>query len=254
MRTLSRRDFTRLLAISGPATVLGRPGTAAAKAVAPAAPLPPTPAAPDERFWAEVRAQFLLPDGMAFLNAANLCPTSRPVVESLERWTRLLEADPSPVTREQLPDAREVTRTLMAEFLGVSAEEIVLTRNTSEGNNLVSSGLALGPGDEVVVFQDNHPSALRAWQVKAERFGFRVIELPQPSPHPGPDYFVDAFTRALTAGTRVLAFSHVTNTAGDLLPAAELCRVAREHGVLTLVDGAQTFGVLAVRPAGLFGR
>jgi len=246
MPTLSRRAFARLLALSGPATLLGRPQSARAE---PPHPLPPTPALPDERFWADVRAQFLFPDRMAFMNAANLCPTPRPVVESLERWTRLLEADPSPVTRGRLPDAREETRALMAAFLGVSPEDVVLTRNTSEGNNLVSSGLALGPGDEVVVFEDNHPSALRAWEVKAERYGYTVVVVPQVNPHPGPDHYVDAFTRALTPRTRVLAFSHVTNTAGDLLPAAELCRVARDRGVLTLVDGAQTFGVLAVRPA-----
>ncbi len=245
MPRLSRRDFARLLALSGPATLLGRAPAARAQP----APLPPMPDAPDERYWADVRAQFLLPERMAFMNAANLCPTPRPVIESLERWTRLLESDPSPVTRAKLPDAREATRALVAVFLGVAPEEIVLTRNTSEGNNLVSSGLALGPQDEVVVFADNHPSALRAWHVKAERFGYRVVVVPQVNPHPGPEHYVEAFTRALSPRTRVLAFSHVTNTAGDLLPAAELCRVARERGVLTLVDGAQTFGVLAVRPA-----
>jgi selenocysteine lyase/cysteine desulfurase len=246
MPALTRRAFARLLAVSGPVTLLGGPRLAEA---APARRLPPTPAAPDEQFWADVRRQFLLPDRMAFMNAANLCPAPRPVVESLERWTRMLESDPSPVTRGRLPDAREETRTAVAEFLGVTPEEVVLTRNTSEGNNLVSTGLALGPDDEVVVFADNHPSALRAWQVKAERYGYRVVIVPQANPHPGPDHYVEAFTRAFTPRTRVLAFSHVTNTTGDLLPAADLCRAARARGVLTLVDGAQTFGVLAARPA-----
>jgi selenocysteine lyase/cysteine desulfurase len=140
---------------------------------------------------------------------------------------------------------------LVAEFLGVTPEEIVLTRNTSEANNLVSSGLTLGPDDEVVTFADNHPSALRAWQLKAERAGFRVTVVPQVNPHPGPDHYLAAFDRAITPRTRVLAFSHVTNTVGDLLPAARLCALARERGVLSLVDGAQSFGVLAVRPAEL---
>ena len=119
MPTLSRRDFARLLALSGPATLLGRPAVARAE---PTPRLQAAPAAPDERFWAQVRAQYLLPDRMAFMNAANLCPTPRPVVESLERWTRMLESDPSPVTRGRLPDAREETRTLVAEFLGVTPE------------------------------------------------------------------------------------------------------------------------------------
>jgi selenocysteine lyase/cysteine desulfurase len=243
MPTLSRRRFAEFLAVATPATLLARSATA----------LPPyrRTAFPDDPFWSAVREQFLFPADLTPLNAANLCPAPRPVVESLERWTRALESDPSPGTRAKLPDAREQSRTALAAFLGVTPEEIVITRNTSEANNLVSSGLALGPDDEVVCFADNHPSALRAWQVKAERFGYRVSVLPQPTPHPGAEYYLDAARRALTPRTRVLAFSHVTNTTGDLLPAAELCALARERGTLSLVDGAQTFGVLDVRPAEL---
>jgi selenocysteine lyase/cysteine desulfurase len=245
MTDITRRDFTRI---------------AAAGAVLPGISSLSLPGADrhrqpqsgvDEPYWSDVRRQFLFPETLAPMNAANLCPASRPVVESLERWSRTLDTDPSPTTREKLPVAREESRRLVAEFLGVTPEEIVLTRNTSESNNLVSSGLTLGSGDEVVTFADNHPSALRAWQRKAERSGFTVTVVPQVNPHPGPDHYLDAFSRVLTARTRLLAFSHVSNTVGDLLPAAPLCALARERGVLTLVDGAQSFGVLNVRPAEL---
>jgi len=239
MPTVSRRDFTRLLVLSTPAAALSARAAEAAQR--------PRRAAVDS--WAEVRAQFLFPADLAPMNAANLCPAPRPVVEAQERWSRALDADPTPNTRDKLPVAREESRRLVADFLRVTPEEIVLTRNTSEANNLVSSGVTLGPGDEVVTFADNHPSALRAWQLKAERFGFAVTVVPQVNPHPGADHYLEAFGRALTARTRVLAFSHVTNTAGDVLPAAELCAMARERGVLTLVDGAQSLGVLNVRPA-----
>jgi selenocysteine lyase/cysteine desulfurase len=73
-----------------------------------------------------------------------------------------------------------------------------------------------------------------------------VTELPNPSPHPGADYYVDAVTKAVTARTKVLAFTHLTSTVGDLMPAADMCRVARDRGVLTVLDGAQTFGLLDV--------
>jgi selenocysteine lyase/cysteine desulfurase len=238
MPTVSRRDFAKLLALSTPTALL-------AQRAVPIAPI--VPIAPAD--WSDVRRQFLFPADLTPMNAANLCPAPRPVVESIERWSRALDRDPSPGTREKLPVAREESRRLVAEFLGVTPEEIVITRNTSEANNLVSSGLTLGPDDEVVTFADNHPSALRAWQMKAERAGFHVTVVPQVNPHPGPDHYVEAFRQVLTPRTRVLAFSHVTNTTGDLLPAAALCALARERGVLSLVDGAQTFGVLAVRPA-----
>jgi selenocysteine lyase/cysteine desulfurase len=258
MPTVSRRDFARLLALSAPASVLSNGmvmgGHGRSPAVTGAHGLGPggdQSIEPDEAFWADVRGEFLFPADLAPMNAANLCPAPRPVVESQERWSRALDTDPSPTTREKLPVAREASRRLVAGFLGVAPEEIVLTRNTSEANNMISTGLTLGPDDEVVAFADNHPSALRAWQLKAERFGFRVTVVPQVNPHPGLDHYVEAFRRALTPRTRVLAFSHVSNTVGDLLPAAELCRLARERGVLTLVDGAQSFGVLDVRPADL---
>jgi selenocysteine lyase/cysteine desulfurase len=142
---------------------------------------------------------------------------------------------------------REASRKLLAEFLGVTPETIVIARNTSEANNFVSSGLQLGAGDEVVVFADNHPSNSAAWLEKARRFGFTVVTVPLADPHPGPEYYVDAFSRAVTERTRLIALTHVTNTVGDRLPVEELCGMARARGVLSLVDGAQTLGVLEVQ-------
>jgi selenocysteine lyase/cysteine desulfurase len=208
--------------------------------------MPPTPAEPDERFWQEVRSRFLMPRDLAFINAANLCPTSLPVVEALERNTREYEASPSPETRTKLTKGREGARRLLAEALRVSPEEIVITRNTSEGNNLVSSGLQLGPDDEIIVFSDNHPSNLNAWRDKGKRFGFKVVVVPQVNPHPGTEYYIREFTKALTSHTRVIGVTHVSSNSGDVFPVAELCAMAREHGVLSLVDGAQSFGVLDV--------
>lgn len=241
MPSVTRRDFTRLLALTGSAALWPDFPEGLVTTL-----LPPTPLEPDEKFWREVRARFLMPPDFAFLNAANLCPTALPVVEALERNTRYLDADPSPRSRARLGEAREEARRMLALALGATPEEIVITRNTSEANNLVSSGLQLGAGDEVIVFGDNHPSNLAAWREKAKRFGFTVVDVPVTAPHPGPDALLDAFASAMTPRTRVLAVTHVTNTVGDLLPVDALCRLARERGVLSVVDGAQSFGVLDV--------
>ena len=80
---------------------------------------------------------------------------------------------------------REESRKLLAEALRVTPEEIVITRNTTEGNNFVSSGLDLKAGDEVVVWADNHPSNLNAWRTKAQRFGFTVVTVPLVTAHSG---------------------------------------------------------------------
>ena len=209
----------------------------------------PAPALPDERFWKDVREQFVMPSGYVFLNAANLCPSPARVLDAYFDGTRAVERDPSSQNRQKTKDGREAARRALAAYLRVTPEEIVITRNTSESNNLVSSGLDLKAGDEVLIFSDNHPSNHAAWHRKAERFGFTVRTVEHVNPHPGADYYLEAFRRAITPKTRVVAFTHVTASVGDVLPAAEVCRLARERGALSLVDGAQSFGVLDVNLA-----
>ncbi len=246
MSPLSRRDFTRLLTVGGSAALL--PTHARAGEIArPANLLPsPAPASPDERYWDDLRTKFSLVEGLAFLNASNLCPTPFVVLDALDKGTRLLDGDPSSATKAILAPQREATRRELAQMLGATPEEIVIVRNTSEANNLVSSGLTLGPADEVIVFADNHPSNLAAWREKAKRFGYTVTTLPTPAPHPGAEHYLRALEGAMSARTRVVAFTHVTNSVGDLFPAAELCQFIRSRGALSLLDGAQSFGVLTI--------
>jgi len=171
------------------------------------------------------------------------------VLEALRRETDSVDRDPSGQNRARLSGEKENLRKTLAAFLRVTPEEIVITRNTSEANNMVSSGIDLRPGDEVVVFHDNHPSNLTAWNEKAKRFGFYVIEIPQVNPHPGMDYYIDAYKKAITPKTKILTFTHLSSSVGDLFPAKELCALARERGVMSLVDGAQSFGLLDVNLA-----
>jgi selenocysteine lyase/cysteine desulfurase len=239
---VSRRDFTRLFMAGGSAALFAHSSWAQTTQT----PLPAAGAATGEPFWKAVRAQFVMPPDLAVMNAANLCPASAPVVRALTRETESVDRNPSQQNRARLSSAKEDTRKALAAFLGVTPEEIVITRNTSESNNIVSNGLELKAGDEVVVFADNHPSNNQAWQEKSKRFGFTVRTVEQKNPHPGAEYYIDAFTKALTPQTKVLAFTHFTNTVGDLFPAKEICAAAKARGVMTMLDGAQTFGSLDV--------
>jgi selenocysteine lyase/cysteine desulfurase len=250
---IDRRAFAKLLAIGAPAAAWSAPLLGAggrqeggATGVQAPAPLPPTPAAPDESFWRRVRQQFRVPADLAILNAANLCPSSVPAIEAAAHVTEAIDRDPSIENRRRAGELREAARRTIAEVLRVGPEEVLITRNTSEGNNFVSSGLDLGAGDEVVILSDNHPSAHAAFRDKARRSGFAVKVVDVVSPHPGADYYVEAFARAITSRTKLVALTHVTASAGDVIPAREICRLARQRGALTLVDAAQSFGVIDI--------
>jgi selenocysteine lyase/cysteine desulfurase len=247
--SVSRRDFARLFAVGGSAALFADP--AWAREYGQANGSSTAIGGTGEAFWKSVRDQFVMPPDLGVLNAANLCPASRSVLEALKRESDSVDKDPSAQNRARLGGEKENLRKTLAAFLRVTPEEIVITRNTSEANNLVSSGLDLKAGDEVVVFQDNHPSNLTAWNEKAKRFGYTVVTVPQKNPHPGMEYYLDAYAKAITPRTKLISFTHLTSSVGDLFPAKELCALARERGVLSLVDGAQSFGLLDVNVAEL---
>ena len=200
-------------------------------------------AARDEAFWRLVKDQFPLRPGLILMNAANLCPSPYPVSDAVFQFTHDVDADASFQNRGKFNDLHGAVLEALGRYMGADADEVVITRNTSEGNNLVIAGLDLGAGDEVVLWDQNHPSNNVAWDVRAQRYGFTVKRVATPAMPQGPDDLMAPFAEALTANTRVLSFSHVSNVSGVALPAKALCAMARERGILTLIDGAQTFGV-----------
>ena len=244
--SMNRRDFARLFAAGGSAALLGHPALKGLARRAPSAPVVRATGTARAVDWDEVRARFLMPPELSVMNAANLCPSPASTLQAVYDFTERMDREPVPSFRGEMHGVKEPTRDRLAEFLGVTPEEILIARNTSEANNWVSTGLQLGQGDEVMIVSDNHPSNNLAWKAKGQRFGYTVREIEPLSPHPGADYYVQAFRDAITPSTRVIAFTHLTNTGGDLFPVHELCALARERGVFSVVDGAQSFGLFNI--------
>ncbi|MCI0663936.1 MAG: aminotransferase class V-fold PLP-dependent enzyme [Acidobacteria bacterium] len=199
-----------------------------------------------ESYWQMVSEQFTIKPKLIMLNAANLCPSPHMVREKVARLTEDLDGDVSFHNRAKFDLLREEARRKIAALIGASEDEIAIVRNTSEANNLIVAGLELKSGDEVVVFNQNHPTNNIAWDVRAARAGFIVQRVGIPQTPESVDQILKAFRSAITARTRVLSWTDVSNTSGARLPSKELCAIARERGIYTHVDGAQTFGALVV--------
>jgi len=198
----------------------------------------------DERFWSLVKDQFLIKKNLVMLNAANLCPAPAIVQNRVIELTKNVDSDPSFANRAKFPEMKEKARSALAEYVGVGSDEIAITRNTSEGNNFVINGVSLGKNDEVIIWDQNHPTANVAFDVRAERYGYKVIRVSTPDNPEKPADLIKPFVDAMTSRTKLLAFSQVSNVSGQRISAKGLCEVARKNGIQTLVDGAQTFGTL----------
>jgi cysteine desulfurase/selenocysteine lyase len=129
-------------------------------------------------------------------------------------------------------------RTQVAKFIGAGRkEEIVFTRNTTEGINLVANSLKFNAGDTVLITGKEHNSNLIPWQMQAKKQGIQLQIL---QPKEDGTFDMAAFEQALSRPIRLVSFGFSSNLDGVILPAEQIIKLAHKHGALVMLDGAQT--------------
>jgi selenocysteine lyase/cysteine desulfurase len=201
----------------------------------------------EEAYWADLRKQFLIPADEVYLNNGTVgsspMPVLRAVFDGYNETEKMAQSDP-----EDYPiwgyGAWNEFRDPLAEFVGCSRDEIALLRNATEANSYMANGLDLKPGDEVLMTDQEHPGGEQPWNLRAKRYGIVVKKITLPKPVPNAATVMNLFNDAITPRTRVLFFSHITTVTGVVLPAKELCALARSKGILSAVDGAHVIGMM----------
>ena len=197
-------------------------------------------------YWRLVQRQFRLEPGLHYLNNASLGPSPASVADATEIFRRQLDAFPSRYMWGGWSEEKEAVRSKAARMLGASAEEIAINHNTTEGMNLVASSLDLGPGDEVIAADHEHPSGTIPWQYWQEPNGVKLVRPTLPILPSEPGEIVEVYRKAITPRTKVISMCHIVNTNGMILPVREVSAMARERGILVAVDGAQAPGMINV--------
>jgi selenocysteine lyase/cysteine desulfurase len=227
--TIARREFLKVV---GGASLAGSVAGYAAPALAATSDVP----------------AFGFSDNRVPMNAANLCPMPVSVTAAHAKYAHELDVDLSSANRRRIEAFKENARGRVAALLGVSADEIAIVRNTSEANNVIVQGMPLEKRDEVVLWDQNHPSNSVAWDVRASRSGCMVRRFPVPVDATSIDEVVDLFVNAVSRRTRVVSFTHITNITGFRTPVAEICAALRKRkeDLHIHVDGAQTWGAVDI--------
>ena len=204
-----------------------------------------TPTGVEDADWADIRARFILERGTAYMNNASLGMPPASVAAAVGAGYEALSREPL----HGKHDLGEVVATRvvpgLAAFFGADPEELILTRNASEALHMGAIGVGLRPGDEVLITSPEHPAGCRPWEYRATRHGVKVNTVFIPSPFESEDQVTGLVEEALTPATRAIAFCHVTR-GGHLYPVRTLCRMARERGIVSHVDGAQAVGMFPV--------
>jgi isopenicillin-N epimerase len=188
--------------------------------------------------WAAARAQMLLDPSVTNLNTGSWGPLPRPVFERATELRRQLAAAPMDFYLRRVPPLLWEARSRLAGFLGTDPRRLVFTANVSVSINIVAATLRLAAPGEVLLTDHEYGAMHWCWERACARQGLTLRTFPLPVTAREPGEIVDAVRAAINDRTRLLFFSHVLSPTGLVLPAKDICAVARKRGVLTVVDGA----------------
>lgn len=193
-------------------------------------------------------------NGRPLVYLDNAATTQKPDVV-IDTLSRFYQEDNANVHRGMYPLSRRATlayenaRRSVARFIGAESNEIIFTKGTTESLNLVAQAWGrshLQPGDRILIGEFEHHSNIVPWYQVARATGAELVPLPPSDDYAGHE--PTALREALRdPRTKVIAMTHVSNSLGITLPVGEICALARKHGVLSVVDAAQSAAHLPLR-------
>jgi isopenicillin-N epimerase len=188
-----------------------------------------------------MRDAFLLSPDVVFLNHGSFGACPREVFAQYQHWQLALERNPVDFLGRQSGHLLRQARERLGAFLGANADDLVFMPNTTTGINTVARSLNLEAGDEVLGTDHEYGACDATWRFVCEKAGASYKRTSIPLPF-DPKQWVQRMVAAITPKTKVIFVSHITSTTALIFPLAELCRTARERGILTVIDGAHAPG------------
>jgi len=193
----------------------------------------------------EIRKDFpILKTGIVYLDSTASSLTPDPVLERMLEYYREYRANVERgVHRLSIKASEEYegARKKVAEFINAkSTSEVIMTRNTTEGTNMVASGLKWKKGDKIVTTVLEHHSNFIVWLRVRDRCGVKIEIVTPRKPVTMGILDLTDFEKLIDDKTKLVAVAHVSNVLGVVQPIKEIAKIAHEHGAYVLVDGAQS--------------
>ncbi len=191
----------------------------------------------------KIRSQIPVLAHTAYLNTGWSGPPPARVAQAMKNRIDQ-ELEQGPIMPEVLAAGREIqaqAREAAARIFNASVEEVLVTRNTTEGLNIVLSGLDWNQGDEIIICDMEHGSVIAPAQLIGQRYGVgvKVVDLEMLDSRAE---IVSKIEAAFTPKTRMVFISHILYATGRRMPAEELRMLTKDKGILLMLDGAQTGG------------
>ena len=189
-----------------------------------------------------LRDHFLLDPDVIFLNHGSFGAVPKPVYEAQQQWRERIERQPIQFFQCEFHEHMNHARGYLADYLQTQADNLVFMPNATTALNMVIKSLELQAGDEILTSNHEYGALELTWEFVRRKTGITIVPHPIKLPLTTPEEFVEDFWASVTPKTSVIFLSHITSPTALILPLEEICRQAREAGILTVIDGAHAPG------------
>jgi isopenicillin-N epimerase len=193
-----------------------------------------------------LRSQFLINSDITYLNFGSFGACPKPVFDEYQKLQLELEAEPVQYITVTGLEYLKRSREALAGYINCGPDDLVYVTNPSYAINIIAKGLSLNAGDEILSTNLEYGALDRTWNYyckkAAAKFVRQAIELPLVSK----EKFVEDFFKGLTAKTKAIFISQITSATALIFPVKEICEIAKEKGLLTIVDGAHVPGHISL--------
>lgn len=189
-----------------------------------------------------LKSQFLLNPEITYLNFGSFGACPKPIFEAYQGFQLELEREPVQFMINRGQVLLKQSREALAEYVNCDADDLVYVTNPSYAVNIVAKNLKLGPGDEILTTNLEYGACDKTLNYYCSKSKARYVRQNIDLPIRSKSEVVDCFFRGLSPRTKAVFISHITSTTGLILPVKEICRKAKEKGLMTIVDGAHVPG------------
>lgn len=192
--------------------------------------------------YADLKSQFLLKKNITYLNFGSFGACPKPVFEDYQKWQLELEQEPVQFIAINGINYLKKSREALAAYVHCGADDLVYVTNPSYAINIIAKSLALKAGDEILSTNLEYGALDKTWNYYCKKAGATYVQQHIQLPITTKQKFIDDFFRGLTPKTKAVFISQITSATGLIFPVKEICEIAKEKGLLTIVDGAHVPG------------
>ena len=190
----------------------------------------------------DLNSQFLINPKITYLNFGSFGACPKPIFEDLQKWQLEMETEPVQfITVDGLKYLKK-SREALAKYIHCDSDDLVYTPNPSYAMSIITKSLKLNAGDEILTTDLEYGAMDKSWNYYCKQIGVKYIRQPINLPLTTKEAFVEDFFKGLTKNTKAIFISQITSSTALIFPVKEICDIAKQKGLLTIVDGAHVPG------------